>query len=77
MVQPVPVSPSVICFGVFEADLSVRELRKRGRKIPLQDQPFRVLSLLLQPRRVGQPGDPSRGLWRLRATTTTPFQCCC
>jgi DNA-binding winged helix-turn-helix (wHTH) protein len=42
------VRPNAIRFGLFEADLSARELRKRGRKIPLQDQPFRVLTLLLQ-----------------------------
>jgi Tol biopolymer transport system component/DNA-binding winged helix-turn-helix (wHTH) protein len=35
-------------FGLFEADFTAGELRKRGRKIPLQDQPFRVLTLLLQ-----------------------------
>lgn len=46
--QPTPVSPNAIRFGLFEADLSAGELRKRGRKIPLQDQPFRVLTLLLQ-----------------------------
>ena len=45
--QPTPVSPNAIRFGLFEADLSAGELRKRGRKIPLQDQPFRVLTLLL------------------------------
>ena len=42
------MTPNAIRFGLFEADLSARELRKRGRKIPLQDQPFRVLILLLQ-----------------------------
>jgi DNA-binding winged helix-turn-helix (wHTH) protein/Tol biopolymer transport system component len=46
-VQPIPVSPNAIRFGLFEADLSTGELRKRGRRIPLQDQPFRVLALLL------------------------------
>ena len=45
---PTPASENVIRFGLFEADLAARELRKRGRKIPLQDQPFRVLSLLVQ-----------------------------
>lgn len=44
----VPPSPKVLRFGLFEADLTTAELRKRGRKIPLQDQPFRVLTLLLQ-----------------------------
>jgi DNA-binding winged helix-turn-helix (wHTH) protein/Tol biopolymer transport system component len=35
-------------FGVFDVDLVTREIRKNGRKIRLQDQPFRVLALLLQ-----------------------------
>ena len=47
MIQPSPISPQVIRFGLFEADLSTAELRKRGRKIPIQDQPRRVLTLLL------------------------------
>jgi len=47
-VQPTPHAPNVIRFGLFEADLSIGELRKRGRKIPLQDQPFKVLALLLR-----------------------------
>ena len=34
-------------FGAFEADLQSGELRKSGTKIRLQDQPFRVLALLL------------------------------
>src|SRR5712692_10276608 len=42
------MSPNAVRFGLFEANLSAGELRKRGRKIPLQDQPFRVLTLLLQ-----------------------------
>ena len=37
-----------IRFGLFEADLHAGELRKNGLKIKLQDQPFRVLSLLLE-----------------------------
>ncbi len=42
-------SPSrqFVKFGVFEADLAARELRKNGAKIRLQDQPFQVLTLLL------------------------------
>jgi cholera toxin transcriptional activator len=35
-------------FGVFEADLDSRELRKQGRQARLQDQPFAVLVLLLE-----------------------------
>jgi Tol biopolymer transport system component/DNA-binding winged helix-turn-helix (wHTH) protein len=35
-------------FGVFEIDPSVRELRKHGVRIKLQDQPFAVLLILLE-----------------------------
>ena len=35
-------------FGVFELDLAAGELRKNGAKLRLQDQPFRVLALLLE-----------------------------
>ena len=35
-------------FGVFEADLETRELRKQGRRIRLQDQPFALLAFLLE-----------------------------
>jgi eukaryotic-like serine/threonine-protein kinase len=37
----------VVRFGVFEADLEAGELRKQGRRLGLQDQPFRILALLL------------------------------
>ena len=39
---------SAVRFGVFEVDLETRELRKRGVRIKLQDQPFRVLEALLE-----------------------------
>ena len=42
------VSPSVVRFGVFEADLCAGELRRDGIKVHLQDLPFRTLSLLLE-----------------------------
>ena len=38
----------VFRFGVFEADLRSRELRKQGRQLRVQDQPFAVLALLLE-----------------------------
>jgi TolB-like protein/DNA-binding winged helix-turn-helix (wHTH) protein/Tfp pilus assembly protein PilF len=38
----------VLCFGSFEVDLGSRELRRQGLKIGLQDQPFRLLALLLE-----------------------------
>jgi DNA-binding winged helix-turn-helix (wHTH) protein len=37
-----------IRFGVFEADLHTGELRKSGNRIKLQDQPFKVLQILLE-----------------------------
>ena len=38
----------VVRFGVFEVNLRSRELRKHGLRISVQDQPFRVLELLLE-----------------------------
>jgi len=38
----------VIRFGTFETDLAARELRKNGVKLRLQEQPFQVLSVLLE-----------------------------
>jgi eukaryotic-like serine/threonine-protein kinase len=35
-------------FGVFEVDLRAAELRKHGIRIKLQEQPFQILSLLLE-----------------------------
>src|ERR1700746_4068818 len=36
-------------FGVFELDLRAGELRKHGLRVRLQEQPFRVLEMLLEP----------------------------
>lgn len=47
MTEPEP-SPRLIRFGVFELDLKTGELRKRGVKLRLQDQPFQVLAMLVQ-----------------------------
>jgi len=44
--------PCVFRFGAFEADLKAGELRKDGIRIKLQEQPFKILTLLLQ-----HPGD--------------------
>ena len=41
-------SSRVVRFGVFEFDRDARELRKRGVKVRIQDQPFRVLEALLE-----------------------------
>jgi TolB-like protein/DNA-binding winged helix-turn-helix (wHTH) protein/lipoprotein NlpI len=35
-------------FGVFEVDLGARELTKLGRLLPLQEQPFQLLAMLLE-----------------------------
>ena len=44
--------PRLVRFGLFEVDLRTGELRKRGVRIALQDQPFQVLAML-----VARPGD--------------------
>jgi DNA-binding winged helix-turn-helix (wHTH) protein len=38
----------IVRFGIFEANLSLGELRKNGAKIRLQEQPFQVLAVLLE-----------------------------
>jgi eukaryotic-like serine/threonine-protein kinase len=43
---------TILRFGVFEADLRAGELRKKGVRIKLQEQPFHILTVLLQ-----QPGE--------------------
>ncbi|MGC2475366.1 MAG: winged helix-turn-helix domain-containing protein [Candidatus Sulfotelmatobacter sp.] len=42
----------LVRFGVFEVDLKTGELRKRGQRINLQEQPFQLLAALLE-----QPGE--------------------
>ena len=44
-------TPQVVRFGVFEVDLRAGELRKKGVRIRLQEQPLQVLAVLLE-----QPG---------------------
>ena len=39
--------PRVIRFGLYEADLAARELRREGFTVKIQDRPFEVLSILL------------------------------
>src|SRR5215831_90026 len=41
-------SPKAVRFGVFELDLQRAELRKQGVKVKLQEQPLKVLQLLLE-----------------------------
>jgi cholera toxin transcriptional activator len=50
-VMPMPSSnreARLLRFGVFEVDLAAGELRKNGARIRLQEQPFQVLTALLQ-----------------------------
>jgi Tol biopolymer transport system component/DNA-binding winged helix-turn-helix (wHTH) protein len=47
MSQPA-ANPTVLRFGLFELDLTARELRKAGVRIKLQDQPFQILAMLLE-----------------------------
>jgi TolB-like protein/DNA-binding winged helix-turn-helix (wHTH) protein/Flp pilus assembly protein TadD len=51
MQAPSPPSDTVD-FGIFQLDLKARELHKAGVKVKLQEQPFRVLALLVD--RAGQ-----------------------
>src|SRR5437867_1575207 len=41
-------SRSILRFGVFEVDVRSGELRRQGVRIKLQEQPFHVLTVLLQ-----------------------------
>src|ERR1051325_6696147 len=45
-------SAKVVRFGVFQLDLKTHELHKAGLKVKLQEQPFRVLAVLVE--RAGQ-----------------------
>lgn len=50
--MPARSQPGPVQFGVFELDVRAAELRKNGVKLRLQEQPFRVLAVLLE-----QPGE--------------------
>ena len=47
MPEPLP-SKRLISFGPFELDAARGELRKRGIRVKLQDQPFQILQILLE-----------------------------
>jgi DNA-binding winged helix-turn-helix (wHTH) protein len=40
--------PVIVRFGVFEADFRAGELRRSGRRVRIQDLPFRALQVLLE-----------------------------
>lgn len=51
-------------FGVFEVNLEAGELRKNGLRVPLQEQPFRMLELLLsKPGRIVTREEVRQRLW--------------
>lgn len=39
---------SIVHFGTFEVDLATGELRRKGARVRLQEQPFRILAMLLE-----------------------------
>ena len=47
-VVTVPNGTRTIRFGEFEADLQLGEVRKSGSRVKLQEQPFKVLQLLVE-----------------------------
>src|SRR5258708_38920793 len=54
----------IVRFGVFEVDLTSAELRKQGLRLRLQEQPFQVLTALLEhPGEVVTREDLIRRLW--------------
>ena len=56
--------PDLVRFGCFEVDLAAGQLRKRGIRIGLRDQPFQVLASLLEhPGQVVTRDDLRRRLW--------------
>lgn len=48
MAAPDPTSSQRIRFGLYDVDLTARELRRNGVLVKLQDRPFDVLAILLE-----------------------------
>jgi TolB-like protein/DNA-binding winged helix-turn-helix (wHTH) protein/Flp pilus assembly protein TadD len=62
--HPARDGPGRVRFGVFELDLRTGELRKRGLRIRLQEQPFQVLAMLLErPRELVTREELRQRLW--------------
>jgi TolB-like protein/DNA-binding winged helix-turn-helix (wHTH) protein/Flp pilus assembly protein TadD len=63
--MPAPAfSSSPLCFADFEVDLRAGELFKLGKKVRIQERPFRVLSVLLErPGEVVTREELSRHIW--------------
>lgn len=63
MPQPLRTA-RIIRFGLFEADLAAREVRREGSKVKLQDRPFQILAIFLErPNEVVTREDFRRLLW--------------
>src|SRR5215510_2022724 len=62
--EPSMARGHLIRFGAFEVDLQTGELRKYGLRIKLRDQPFQILSLMLEhPGQVVTREELQRKLW--------------
>jgi TolB-like protein len=63
--ETLPARPAdIVSFGTFEVNLRTGELRKRGIRIALQDQPLRILAALLErPGEVVTREELCRRLW--------------
>src|SRR5215467_12458739 len=63
--MPAPASSTDrVQFGVFELDLQTAELRKQGVKIKLQEQPLKVLQVLLEnPSQIVSREELRRRIW--------------
>jgi DNA-binding winged helix-turn-helix (wHTH) protein/Tol biopolymer transport system component len=62
--MPTAIPHERVRFGIFEADLRSGELYKRGRRIKLHQQPFQVLTLLIErPGEVVTREELRRKLW--------------
>jgi DNA-binding winged helix-turn-helix (wHTH) protein/Tol biopolymer transport system component len=62
--MPANSSSRIITFSTFEVNLDTGELRQRGQKVKLQEQPFQVLTALLErPGEVVSREELRRRLW--------------
>jgi DNA-binding winged helix-turn-helix (wHTH) protein len=62
--MPAHESPPAVRFGIFELDLVTGELRRSGLKVRLQEQPFRILALLVRhPGELVTRSELQRALW--------------
>src|ERR1700746_3470998 len=62
--SPLSSGSQVIRFGTFELDVRAGELRRRGVRIKLQEQPLQILQMLLaNPRQGGTREELRSTLW--------------